>query len=189
MSSLYHECAQKETYTQTYSANSVEQFISKWTNYFSESNKPCIPFGRAHPYALIPSKGLPSGLEWELWRVEGYRGPNNCFLKCPSASLYGGAVIMQRISAKDHGGPKCPSVARFEILYSEGPFEVANSEHFSLERHFNMAAMIVFTPKCPSEGNISCLERTERPHVWFRRIVLSETILDSLNCYKNHHFK
>ncbi len=23
---------------------------------------------------------------WELWRVEGCRGPNNCFLKCPSAS-------------------------------------------------------------------------------------------------------
>ncbi len=59
---------------------------------------------------------------------------------------------MQRISAKYHGGPKCPSVVPFEILHSEGPFEVANFEHFGLEQAFNMAAMIVFTPKCPSEG-------------------------------------
>ncbi len=63
---------------------------------------------------------------------------------------------MHRISAKDHGGPKCPSVVPFEILHSEGPFEVANYEHIGLERHFNMAAMIVFTPKC----DISRLERT-----------------------------
>ncbi len=67
---------------------------------------------------------------------------------------------MQRISAKDHEGPKCPSVVPFEILYSEGPFEVANFEHFGLERHFNMAAIIVFTLKCPSEGDMSHLERT-----------------------------
>ncbi len=68
---------------------------------------------------------------------------------------------MQRISTKNHGGPKCPSVVPFEILRSEGPFEVANFEHLGLERHFNMAAMIVFTPKCPSEGDMSRLERTE----------------------------
>ncbi len=68
---------------------------------------------------------------------------------------------MQRISTKDHGGPKCPSVVPFEILHSEGPFEVANFEHFGLERHFNMAAMIVFTPKCPSEDDISHLEHTD----------------------------
>ncbi len=24
---------------------------------------PCVPFGRAHPYVLIPSKGLPSGVK------------------------------------------------------------------------------------------------------------------------------
>ncbi len=72
---------------------------------------------------------------------------------------------MERISAKDHGGPKCPSVVSFEILHSEGPFEVASFEHFGLERPFNMAGlagMIVFTPKCPSEGDISRLERTDR---------------------------
>ncbi len=67
---------------------------------------------------------------------------------------------MQRISAKDHGGPKCPSVVPFEILHSKGPFEVASFEHFGLEQPFNMAAMIVFTPRCPSEGDISRLERT-----------------------------
>ncbi len=40
---------------------------------------------------------------------------------------------MQRINAKDHGSPKCPSVVPFEILHSEGPFEVAYFEHFGLE--------------------------------------------------------
>ncbi len=36
----------------------------------------------------------------------------------------------------------------------KGAFEVVNSEHFGLERHFNMPAMIVFTPKCPSKGDL-----------------------------------
>ncbi|ROL46196.1 CD48 antigen [Anabarilius grahami] len=44
--------------------------------------------------------------------------------------------------------------------HTSGPFEVASFEHFGLERPFNMAAMIIFTPKCPSEGDISRLERT-----------------------------
>ncbi len=74
---------------------------------------------------------------------------------------------MERISAKDHGSPKCPSVVPFEILHSEGPFEVDSFEHFGLERHFNMAAVIVFTPKCPSEGDISRLERTESQMLCF----------------------
>ncbi len=65
---------------------------------------------------------------------------------------------MEKISAKDHGDPKCPSVVPFEILHSEGPFEVGNFEHFCLEQPFNMAAMIFFTSKCPSEGDISRLE-------------------------------
>ncbi len=77
-------------------------------------------------------------------------------IPCP----HGGAIIMKRISTKDHGGPKCPSVVPFKILHSEGPFEVASFEHFGLEWPFNMAAMIVFSPKCPSEGDISHLERT-----------------------------
>ncbi len=41
---------------------------------------PCVQFGRA----LIPSNGLPSGVRAR--RVDGCWGPNNCFLKCPSAS-------------------------------------------------------------------------------------------------------
>ncbi len=48
---------------------------------------------------------------------------------------------MERICSKDHGGPKCPLVVPFEILHSEGPFEVDSFEHFGL------ATMIVFTPK------------------------------------------
>lgn len=50
-------------------------------------------------------------------------------------------------------GTKCPSVVPFEILHSEGPFEVGSFEHFGLERHFNMAAMIVLMPKFLSEVN------------------------------------
>ncbi len=69
-----------------------------------------------------------------------------------------GTIIMERISAKDHGDPKCPSVLPFEILRSEGPFEVGIFEHFCLERPFNMAVMIFFTSKCPSESDISRLE-------------------------------
>ncbi len=75
---------------------------------------------------------------------------------------------MERISAKDHGSTKCPSVIPFEILNSEGPFEVASFEHFGLERPFNMAAMIVFTPKALSEGDVSRLECTVR----FRAVIL-----------------
>ncbi len=32
---------------------------------------------------------------------------------------------------------------------------MANFDHFGLDRDFNMVAMIVFTPKCPLEGDIS----------------------------------
>ncbi len=67
---------------------------------------------------------------------------------------------MQRICEKDHGCTKCPSVVPFEILHSKGPFEVASFERFRLERPFNMAAMIVFTPNCPPKGDISRLECT-----------------------------
>ncbi len=35
---------------------------------------PCVPFGRAHPYALILSKGLPSGVRalkgWRVYRTK-----------------------------------------------------------------------------------------------------------------------
>lgn len=41
-------------------------------------------------------------------------------------------------------GVKCPSVLLVEIFHSEGPFEVAIWE-----------AMIVLTPKCPSEVDFS----------------------------------
>ncbi len=120
----------------------------------------CIQFGRPHPYALIPSKGLPSRM-----RASKGVGTKQLFLEVPFCVIipcpHRGAVIMQRICAKDHGSPKCPSFVPFEILHSEGPFEVASFEHFGLEQPFHMAAMIVFILKCPSEGNISRLECTE----------------------------
>ncbi len=47
-------------------------------------------------------------------------------------------------------GPKCLSVVPFEISDSKGPFEVASFEYSDW----------FFTPKCPSEGNISHLEHT-----------------------------
>ncbi len=127
------------------------------------AHSPCVPFGMAHPYALIPSKGLPSGVSASKgWRVQRTK---QLVLEVPFCVIipcqHGGAIIMQRICAKDHGSPKCPSVVPFEILHSEEPFEVARFEHFGLERPFNMAAFIIaFTLKCPSEGVRSCLERT-----------------------------
>ncbi len=82
--------------------------------------RPCVPFGRTHTYALIPSNGLPSGMR----ALKGW-----LFLKVPFwviiPCLHRGVVIMERIFAKNHGGPKCTSVVPFEILHSEGPFEVA----------------------------------------------------------------
>ncbi len=44
--------------------------------------------------------------------------------------------------------------AEVSISCTLGPFEVASFEHFGLERPFNKAAVIVFTPKRPSEGDI-----------------------------------
>ncbi len=87
---------------------------------------------------LNPFKGFTLRSE----SFEGCRGPNNCFLKVPSVSLYGGTVIMERICAKDHGSLKCPPVEPFKILHSEGPFEVASFEHFGLERPFNLASWL-----------------------------------------------
>ncbi len=37
---------------------------------------------------------------------------------------HGGAVIMERICAKDHGSPTCPSVVPLEILHSYGLFSL-----------------------------------------------------------------
>ncbi len=67
---------------------------------------------------------------------------------------------MQRICAKDHGSAKCPSVVPFEMLHSEGPFEVASFEHFGLDDPSIWRPWLFFTPKCPSEGDISRLECT-----------------------------
>ncbi len=86
------------------------------------------------------------------------------------------------------------SVQQLYLSITEGPFEVASFEHFGLERHFNMAAMIVFSPKCPSEGDISCLERTVSfnfqcilfHHIWPVYINLRTFYL---TVYRKRHFK
>ncbi len=84
---------------------------------------------RDHPYALALT---PEGKPFEGFRMSPSEWNTGCDTK-------------QRPYAIDRGGPKCPSVVPFEILNSEGPFEVASFEHFGLERPFNMVAMIVFT--------------------------------------------
>ncbi len=111
--------------------------------------RPCVPFGRTHAYALIPSNGLPSGMR----ALKGW-----LLLKVPFW------VIIPCL----HGGPKCTSVVPFEILHSEGPFEVAvlstsvwNDPSIWLNDPNGNMTVIVFTPKCPSEGDISSLEHTE----------------------------
>lgn len=48
-----------------------------------------------------------------------------------------------------HGSAKCPLVVPFEILHSEGPFEVAHL--FGMTLQWPMA-MTVFTLKCPFGG-------------------------------------
>ncbi len=61
--------------------------------------------------------------EWERRRVEGCRGPNNCFLKCPSASLYGCAVIVQRIRTKDHGARSVHQLYPLKSFIPTGPLK------------------------------------------------------------------
>ncbi len=92
--------------------------------------RPCVPFGRTHTYALIPSNGLPSGMR----ALKGW-----LFLKVPFwviiPCLHRGVVIMERIFAKNHGGPKCCTLRNpsFRRALWSGRFE-----HFGLERPFNM---------------------------------------------------
>ncbi len=46
------------------------QTFSRQSEGLTTRASPCVPFGRVHPYALIPSKGLPSGVRASKgWRV------------------------------------------------------------------------------------------------------------------------
>ncbi len=67
---------------------------------------PCAPLGRAHPYALF--KGFT--LQNESFEVLKGVGDKQLFLEVPFCVIipcpYGGTVIMERISVKDHGGPE-----------------------------------------------------------------------------------
>ncbi len=96
----------------------------------------------------------------QIWLVYDNVVPGSTKMFIQEHIALGKIRFFERISVKDHGGPKCPSVVPFKILHSKGPFEVDNFEHFGLERPFNKAAMIVFTPKGPSEGEISRFEHT-----------------------------
>ncbi len=44
------------------------------------------------------------------------------------------------------------------VVPIKGPFEMVSFNHLSLERHFNMATMIILTPKCILEADISHVE-------------------------------
>lgn len=97
---------------------------------------------------------------------------------------------MQRIRAKNHGNAKCPSVVPFKIFHSKGPFEVDSYEHFGLEWPFSMAVMIVFTPKCPWEGNISRLQYTRsRPLIGQILQDFQETCVALFNCQSENSTK
>ncbi len=99
---------------------------------------PCVPFGKAHPNPYPPER--------ELWRVEGCRGPNNCFLEvglpfCVIIPCPHGGVIACKNLCNGSWGPEesisCtlrnPSFWR--ALWS-GQFWALR-----LERPFNMVAM------------------------------------------------
>ncbi len=56
---------------------------------------------------------------WELRRVEGCRGPNNCFLKCP----HGGGVIMERICARIMGTRSVHQLYPLKSFIPKGPLK------------------------------------------------------------------
>ncbi len=99
--------------------------------------------------------------------VEGCRGPNNLFLKCPSASSHGGAVIMQRISANDHWGSKRPSVVPLKSFIPKGPLSTSVWNHTSIWRPL----LISFR---------SALQRAIYP-VWNAETILLSSALTQLN--------
>ncbi len=97
-------------------------------------------------------------MEWKSLGTPGVGDQTTVFLKCPSAS-------------SSHAHMEAPSSCKESVQRIMGP-EVSISctlrnpsfrralwsgqflKHFGLEWSFNMAAMIVFTPKYPSEGDI-----------------------------------
>ncbi len=90
----------------------------------------------------------PEGKPFEGIRAEGWALPNG------TQSVMSNNFPLQRIMVAWSVHQKEP----FEILHSKGLFEVSSFEH---------AAMIVFTLKCPSDGDISHLKRTANLKWWF----------------------
>ncbi len=79
----------------------------------------CVPFGRAHPQALIPS-GFILGNE----SFKGLKGPTN-FLEVPFIILcpHGGAIIMERIFTKNHGGQSVHQLYLSRSSIPKGPLK------------------------------------------------------------------
>ncbi len=144
-------------------------------------------FPAFHSEGLIPICPNPfKGFTIRSESFEGLKGVGDQTTVSWSALLHQHPVSIWRCHhhaknlRKESWGPKCPSVVPFEILN----FEEARFENFALEWPFNMAAMIVFTPKCPSEGDIFCLEHTicelhDRfiGRIWFKWTIKTSLLL------------
>lgn len=86
----------------------------------------------------------------------------SCIYNKLCSFYWANVFIIEYICAYNHEGAKWPSDVPFKIRHFEEPFEVSSFEHFGLKGPLNMASMIVFTPKCPSEGKIFRFGRTPR---------------------------
>lgn len=104
------------------------------------------------PFTILKVNFLNTLPIWNTYSLE-YTEP---IKEVPSSHNSVRRLLAQRIM-----GAKCPSVVFFEILHSEGSFEVSSLITFSLEQSFKMAAMIVLTPKCPLEADLSLLEHSQ----------------------------
>ncbi len=123
------------------------------------------------------------------------RGPNNCFLKCPSSSrAHTEAPSSCKESAQRIIGARSVHqlyLSKFFIL--KGPLKGLVLSTSGLDRAFSMAAMIVFTPKGPSEGDISRLECIRvlllfvngRSLLYYRHLYILHTWVMDLYCCQN----
>ncbi len=102
--------------------------------------------GRPRGYR-VPFGTGPKGLHEIFEGLKGV-GTKQLFLEVPFCVI----TRRQRISAEDHGSPKCPSVVPFEIVHSEGPFKVASFEHFGLGTTLQYGSPDCFHSEVPFRG-------------------------------------
>ncbi len=91
---------------------------------------------------------------------------------------------MQSICAKNHEGPKCPSVIPFKILHSEGPFEVASFEHFGLER-LHYGGHDCFTPY---KIKLECVCGYDRSFTSEHSLDTRNSVVNQKQCLKAQFF-